>query len=324
MEDHAALAEPAQSGPLCEVSFPERRRIDGRTEAGAQLRFGEGTEGPEAEPDLVVVVVALRVVADDRVGGAGQGVGHREHHHRAGPRLDQASIFADGGMLLHPAHLALHAGLQPGVEHGAPRRRRRPHKAGPRKAELGGPVAEFFANGAWQGRVHRAAAWRDLRCPVKQNNLHARTTMRNLRLLFAALAATLMLSACAARASYDTDNISDPPDPSRFEVNGPATDRLDAPRGKASWYGAALHGNTTASGEPFNMYDFTAAHKTLPFGTWVMVTRTDTKAWTIVRINDRGPFVAGRIIDLSWGAANEVGMVSDGVAPVQLEILRQR
>ena len=107
-------------------------------------------------------------------------------------------------------------------------------------------------------------------------------------------------------------------------MNGPATDRLDAPRGKASWYGAALHGNTTASGEPFNMYDFTAAHKTLPFGTWVMVTRTDTKAWTIVRINDRGPFVAGRIIDLSWGAASEVDMVSDGVAPVQLEILRQR
>jgi rare lipoprotein A (peptidoglycan hydrolase) len=148
--------------------------------------------------------------------------------------------------------------------------------------------------------------------------------MRLLRLALVALAATLMLSGCAARASYDTDNISDPPDPSRFEVNGPATDRLDAPRGKASWYGAALHGNTTASGEPFNMYDFSAAHKTLPFGTWVMVTRTDTKAWTIVRINDRGPFIAGRIIDLSWGAASEVDMVSDGVAPVQLEILRQR
>ncbi len=148
--------------------------------------------------------------------------------------------------------------------------------------------------------------------------------MRHLRLLLAAFTVTLALSACGVRASYDGALIDTPPDPSGFEVNGPATDRLDAPRGKASWYGAALQDNPTSSGEPFNMYAFTAAHKTLPFGTWVMVTRTDTKAWTIVRINDRGPFVAGRIIDLSWGAASELDMVSDGVAPVELEILRQR
>lgn len=148
--------------------------------------------------------------------------------------------------------------------------------------------------------------------------------MQHLRSALTILAVALSLSACAARASYDTDLIVTPPDAGRFEVNGPATDRLDAPRGKASWYGAAYQGNATASGQPFNMYDFTAAHKTLPFGTWVMVTRTDNKAWTIVRINDRGPFVAGRIIDLSWGAASELGMVSAGVVPVQLEVLRER
>lgn len=148
--------------------------------------------------------------------------------------------------------------------------------------------------------------------------------MRLLRLALSTVAIALTLSACAVRASYDTDRIATPPDASRFEVNGPATDNLEKPRGQASWYGAALHGNPTASGEPFNMYEFTAAHKTLPFGTWVMVTRTDNKAWTIVRINDRGPFVAGRIIDLSWGAASDLGMVNAGVVPVQLEILRQR
>lgn len=148
--------------------------------------------------------------------------------------------------------------------------------------------------------------------------------MSRLLPLSVALLLTALSTGCAARASYDAARIEAAPDPSRFEVDGAATDRLDAPRGKASWYGADYQGRPTASGEPFNMYAFTAAHKTLPFGTWVMVTRTDNQAWTIVRVTDRGPFVAGRIIDLSWGSASELGMVNEGVVPVQLEVLRQR
>lgn len=148
--------------------------------------------------------------------------------------------------------------------------------------------------------------------------------MQTRTLLLTVLLFSSAATGCAARASYDAARIEAAPDSARFEVDGAATDRLDAPRGKASWYGADYQGRPTASGEPFNMYAFTAAHRTLPFGSWVMVTRTDNAAWTIVRITDRGPFIAGRIIDLSWAAATELGMVEEGVVPVQLELLRER
>lgn len=91
--------------------------------------------------------------------------------------------------------------------------------------------------------------------------------------------------------------------------------------GQASWYGAALHGNLTASGEPFNMYDLTAAHKTLAFGTKVKVTNQNNGQSVVVRITDRGPFAPGRVIDLSDAAARQINMISSGVAPVTLEIL---
>jgi len=91
--------------------------------------------------------------------------------------------------------------------------------------------------------------------------------------------------------------------------------------GLASWYGRPFHGRRTASGEIYNMYDLTAAHKTLPFGTRVRVTRRDTGASVVVRINDRGPFVANRIIDLSYAAAKKIGLDVDGVAPVRLRVL---
>ncbi len=91
--------------------------------------------------------------------------------------------------------------------------------------------------------------------------------------------------------------------------------------GKASWYGEQFHGNQTASGETYNMHEHTAAHRTLPFGTRVRVTRADNGRSVVVRINDRGPFTDGRVIDLSYAAAAEVGMVNDGVAPVELDIV---
>lgn len=89
--------------------------------------------------------------------------------------------------------------------------------------------------------------------------------------------------------------------------------------GVASWYGGNFHGRTTANGEKYDMWALTAAHKTLPFGTRVKVTNTSNGDTVIVRINDRGPFVAGRVIDLSRAAANEIGM--GGLAKVKLTVL---
>lgn len=93
-------------------------------------------------------------------------------------------------------------------------------------------------------------------------------------------------------------------------------------RGMASWYGQQFHGRPTASGERFDMHGLTAAHKTLPFGTKVRVTHKETKKSVVVRITDRGPFVKGRVIDLSYGAARELDMIQAGVVPVQLKVLR--
>jgi rare lipoprotein A len=89
-------------------------------------------------------------------------------------------------------------------------------------------------------------------------------------------------------------------------------------RGKASWYGRDFHGRKTANGEVYNMYAMTAAHKTLPMNTVLLVRNLENGRQTVVRVNDRGPFVQGRIIDLSYKAANEVGMVRDGVAAIEI------
>lgn len=88
--------------------------------------------------------------------------------------------------------------------------------------------------------------------------------------------------------------------------------------GMASWYGGEFHGKKTANGEIFNTYEFTAAHKDLPFNTIVTVTNLDNGKSVKVRINDRGPFVEGRVIDLSFAAAKEIGMVESGVGKVKI------
>ena len=92
-------------------------------------------------------------------------------------------------------------------------------------------------------------------------------------------------------------------------------------RGNASWYGPDFHGKLTSNGERYNMYDMTAAHKTLPMNTIVKVTNRRNGLSTVVRINDRGPFIATRIIDLSNKAAYKIDMVKKGTAPVSIEIL---
>ena len=90
--------------------------------------------------------------------------------------------------------------------------------------------------------------------------------------------------------------------------------------GIASWYGLQMHGGTTASGERFDMRAMTAAHRSLPFGTIVRVTDLGTRQVVKVRINDRGPLVPGRVLDLSKRAAKELGVDDDGTARVRLEV----
>jgi peptidoglycan lytic transglycosylase len=90
--------------------------------------------------------------------------------------------------------------------------------------------------------------------------------------------------------------------------------------GLASWYGEPYHGRATASGTRYDMWQMTAAHRTLPFGTRVHVVSLDTGRETDVTINDRGPFVEGRILDLSRAAAEALGAIGPGVIPVRLEV----
>ncbi len=92
--------------------------------------------------------------------------------------------------------------------------------------------------------------------------------------------------------------------------------------GMASWYGPGFNGNRTANGERYNMNGISAAHKTLPFGTVVRVTNLNNGRSVDVRINDRGPFVKNRVIDLSKGAAKKIDMITAGVVPVRLQILK--
>jgi rare lipoprotein A len=91
--------------------------------------------------------------------------------------------------------------------------------------------------------------------------------------------------------------------------------------GDASWYGKRHHGKRTASGELYNEYAMTAAHRTLPFGTRLSVTNLENRRSVIVRVNDRGPYVDGRIIDLSLAAARALGIADEGVARVRLQPL---
>ncbi|OGI00058.1 MAG: hypothetical protein A2Y25_09100 [Candidatus Melainabacteria bacterium GWF2_37_15] len=91
--------------------------------------------------------------------------------------------------------------------------------------------------------------------------------------------------------------------------------------GVASWYGGHFHGRRAADGSAYNMNKFTAAHKTLPFGSIVKVTNLRNNNSCVVKITDRGPFIEGRIIDLSRVAAEEIGMLGSGVSKVKIEVL---
>ena len=108
---------------------------------------------------------------------------------------------------------------------------------------------------------------------------------------------------------------------SRYSSGNNSSIRSDAIIGVSSWYGPNFHGKLTANGEVFDQYGVTAAHKTLPLGTVVRVTNLDNNKSVILRINDRGPYVDGRILDCSYGAAKKLGFMSMGTANVKIEII---
>ncbi len=127
-----------------------------------------------------------------------------------------------------------------------------------------------------------------------------------------------ILAGCAGTGSYDYKVNTKP-----YTVNGTtyypkATADGFVETGAASWYGPDFHGKKTASGETYNKYAYTAAHKTLPFGTKVRVTNLNNNKSTNVVINDRGPFKSGRIIDLSYSAAKDIDMIGTGTARVRI------
>lgn len=151
-------------------------------------------------------------------------------------------------------------------------------------------------------------------------------------LLFSSL--LLALAACSAPAYHSrvlntpgTRGLKSYQKP--YTVNGKRYDPLRKAKGfvqegTASWYGPDFHGKRTSNGEIYNMYAMTAAHKTLPLGVYVRVHNEANGREAVVRINDRGPFVKGRIIDLSYAAAKKLGVVGPGTAPVRIVALGYR
>lgn len=114
-----------------------------------------------------------------------------------------------------------------------------------------------------------------------------------------------------------------PPTQKPYRIDGKTYYPIDSAdgyreKGNASWYGKKFHGRKTANGETYNMHAKTAAHKTLPMGTVLLVRNLSNGKETVVRINDRGPFVRSRIIDLSYKAASEIGMIQSGIAKTEI------
>lgn len=155
--------------------------------------------------------------------------------------------------------------------------------------------------------------------------------------LLTTLVITLLLGACTfgvpigdrgktPPASKSTPAKSKYGNPSSYVVHGKRYYVLDSSdgfvqRGIASWYGIKFHGRKTSSGEVYNMHEMTAAHKTLPIPVYVHVRNLDNGRTAVVRVNDRGPFISGRIIDLSYAAAKKLGVKGPGTANVEISVV---
>lgn len=130
-------------------------------------------------------------------------------------------------------------------------------------------------------------------------------------------------SALAALPASGTANDKSLADAQPIDENSPDVHSFHQ-TGRASWYGRAFHGRKTASGERYNMEAMTAAHRTLPLGSYVRVSLAGTSKWVVVKINDRGPFARGRILDLSYAAAKILGVQHAGTAKVTIEGLSRQ
>jgi len=148
------------------------------------------------------------------------------------------------------------------------------------------------------------------------------------RTVIAAVAIAAIVAGCAQQAVAPEPAPPATPAPAPALPSSPAAPAQAAQnqageieRGRVSLYGADFAGKTTANGETFNPDGLTMAHRTLPFGTRVRVTNLENQRSVVVTVNDRGPFVAGRIADLSLGAARQIGMVASGVVDAILEVI---
>src|SRR4029077_12401349 len=151
---------------------------------------------------------------------------------------------------------------------------------------------------------------------------HRRGPSRRRAILTALALLASGLAACTGPAPTTPDTAMLPPPvlptepPNRYPGIVPSYTQV----GLASWYGRHFHKKPTASGEPYDMNDFTAAHRSLPLATVVRVTNLTNDHMVLVRINDRGPFAKGRVIDLSRSAAKTLGMTEAGVVPVRIDV----
>ena len=142
---------------------------------------------------------------------------------------------------------------------------------------------------------------------------------RSARWFLASLGAALLIGACASPDTRVAEPIHQRHDRQAVLSGQAGFSQV----GLASWYGGKFHGRQTASGERYDMNAMTAAHRSLPFGTRVRVTDLATRRSVVVRINDRGPFIDGRIVDLSRRAAGRLGMIDRGTAKVRLTVVQQ-
>jgi rare lipoprotein A len=178
--------------------------------------------------------------------------------------------------------------------------------------------------------VERAAEIPTIQCDGRWNG-----RWLTLAALLSLCCAAIFVTGCGGRqpvaAAPPPTNTTPEPAPPPELTPAPSSPAAAAPKpheggqvyeeGKASWYGAPFHGRQASNGETYDMYKFTAAHRTLPFNTMVRVTNMTNGKSTTVRITDRGPFVDNRIIDLSYAAAKQIESIGPGVVTVQLEIL---
>jgi len=127
-----------------------------------------------------------------------------------------------------------------------------------------------------------------------------------------------LLTACLPKQRIVYERRTPPPEK---ETKIEKREWREVQQGMASWYGADFHGKQTSSGEVYDMYQLTCAHNTLPLGTMVMVTNLENGKSVELKVNDRGPFVKGRIIDVSYAAARMLGMHEQGTAAVRVEVI---